>query len=743
MTTLAPALAYLVSRYPAISHTFISREIAQLRNLGHFIRTASINPPDRALDCMDKAERHEASNTYCVKTHGVPGALSALSYWAVRAPRRLLGAIRLASRSANPGKGLAYAVEAAMVAKWMKNNELSHLHVHFGNAGASVGVLVKALTNCHLSYTIHGPDEFDDVLGQQLANKMAAADVVVCISQFARSQLMRISAPADWPKFKVCRLGVDPSQFTGSKTTLVKTDVNMLCVGRLTPAKGQVLLIQACARLRAAGIRFHMKLVGDGPDRQRVEATITEFGLQDFVTLTGSLTQEGVRHALSDADIFVLPSLAEGIPVVLMEAMCSSVPCISTPVNGIPELIEHNCTGLLATPGDVDSLVVQLLHLCGSREERERLARAASIKVRQHFDLISNVGQLSHIFSTFPGTSSSMTRISELARPMDLSIIIVTYNSATLIGKLLDQLHVEICNKAQLRLIEVVLVDNNSRDGTAELVGRRYPWVRLLASTKNLGFAAGNNLAARHANGEYLLLLNPDAIPAPGSIVRGIALMDAHPQVGIGGGELLDVAGVPQPSARMFPTLRDELFTMSGLAARFPQSKYFSRLDRRWADHEANAQVDWIPGAFVFIRAKVFEELSGFDERFFMYYEEVDLCRRLHAKGRTVQYWPALKAMHIGGASAKTVENARVSRKGSQLESWRMRSALLYYRKHHGIGGSTGLYLIELGWNRLRQLRSTLRGQHDKASDLKAHCLQMQQAWTETEGGQTSPAAPW
>ena len=326
---------------------------------------------------------------------------------------------------------------------------------------------------------------------------------------------------------------------------------------------------------------------------------------------------------------------------------------------------------------------------------------------------------------------------------MNLSIVIVTYNSAALIGKLLDQLQLEIRGEGQLLPIEVVLVDNASRDGTAELVGRNYPWVRLLASSANLGFAAGNNLAARNANGKYLLLLNPDAIPALGSIQRGIALMDAHPQVGLGGGELLDLVGTPQPSARMFPTLRDELFTLSGLAARFPRNKYLSRMDRRWANHEAEAQVDWIPGAFVFIPRKTFEKAGGFDERFFMYYEEVDFCRRLHANGYTVQYWPELKAMHIGGASAKTVENARVSRTGSQLESWRMRSALLYYRKHHGFIGSSGLLLIEWGWNRLRQLRSSLRGQQDKASDLAQHCLQMRQAWTDTDGGQTSPARPW
>ena len=393
-------LAYLVSRYPAISHTFILREIAHLRTLGHQIHTASINAPDRSLEAMDATERAEALQTYGVKQHGAAGALAALGYWALHAPVALLQTLRL-SRRFGLVKGLAYAVEAAMVARWMQRQSLAHLHVHFGNAGASVGVLVKQLTGCHLSYTIHGPDEFDDVPGQQLAFKMHAADAIICISQFARSQLMRISSPNDWPKFTVCRLGVDASVFQATPRTVSAAVPQLVSVGRLTPAKGQVLLIQACAQLRAKGIAFHLTMVGDGPDRARVEAEIAQWHLEPHVTLTGSLTQEGVRAALARSDAFVLPSLAEGIPVVLMEAMASYVPCISTPVNGIPELIEHGHTGLLATPGDVDSLVTQLTLLCTRADVRQSMALAAYAKVTSQFDLFSNVRALGGVFSRF------------------------------------------------------------------------------------------------------------------------------------------------------------------------------------------------------------------------------------------------------------------------------------------------------------------------------------------------------
>lgn len=322
---------------------------------------------------------------------------------------------------------------------------------------------------------------------------------------------------------------------------------------------------------------------------------------------------------------------------------------------------------------------------------------------------------------------------------MQLSILIVTYNSASLIGRLLSHLAQEIKTLAA----EVIVVDNASRDGTAALVRANHPWVRLIASEENLGFAAGNNRAARQAQGRYLLLLNPDALPQAGALRLGLDLLERHADVGLAGGELLAPDGSRQPSARMFPRLRDELFTLSGLAARFPHNRFFARLDRRWANADQEAVVDWIPGAFVFIPTQVFVGLGGFDERFFMYYEEVDLCRRIQQQGLTVRYWPALKAVHIGGESAKTVKNARVSRAGSQLESWRMRSGLLYYRKHHGSVGAFGLHWLEWGWHRLRQIKAGLGRHVDKAADLGLHCEQLKQAWRETQRGRVSPARPW
>ena len=403
------AMAYLVSRYPAISHTFILREVQRLRALGHTIFTASINAPDRSREAMEAYERQEADNTFFVKAQGALGALTALLYWCGRAPGSLLRTLRLGLGLGKNGSwlyGLAYVAEAALVARWMRQHNLRLLHVHFGNASATVGVLVKRLTQCHLSYTIHGPDEFDDVFGQHLSLKMSEADQVVCISQFAKGQLMRISDPKNWPKLQVCRLGIDPTQFSYAVHPLNKGRVELLYVGRLSSAKAPVLLVQACAQLRDEGLDFALTMVGDGPDRARIEQTIADLKLAARIHLTGSLNQQAVRAHFARADVFVLPSLAEGIPVVLMEAMSSGVPCVSTPVNGIPELIAHGHTGLLATPGDVPSLTTQLRRLIQEPELRRSLAEAAHAKVLADFDLGLNVPKLSRIFSEFEASAS-------------------------------------------------------------------------------------------------------------------------------------------------------------------------------------------------------------------------------------------------------------------------------------------------------------------------------------------------
>lgn len=399
--TLAPPLGYLVSCYPAVSHTFILREVQRLRAMGHTIHTASINKPDRDRKAMEAAEREAADSTLCLKAQGWRGALAAATSSLLQSPAACWRVLRQATSLGNGWRGLAYAAEALMVVQWMRQLGLQHLHVHFGNVGATVGLLVKTFNSCHLSYTIHGPDEFDDVPGQVLARKMAAADRVVCISQFARGQLMRISHPDHWAKMTVCRLGVDPNQFTYRERQPHSEPTRLLCVGRLTPAKGQMVLLQAVQALVQKGVPLQLRMVGDGPDRPKLEAATQQWGLQGHVQFLGSVGQAQVRDEMAHADLFVLPSFAEGIPVVLMEAMASGLPCVSSPVNGIPELIEHRATGWLTPAGDAAALALALQELIEQPQLRQGLARQGRSRVADHFDLGANTGKLSLIFKQF------------------------------------------------------------------------------------------------------------------------------------------------------------------------------------------------------------------------------------------------------------------------------------------------------------------------------------------------------
>jgi N-acetylglucosaminyl-diphospho-decaprenol L-rhamnosyltransferase len=320
-----------------------------------------------------------------------------------------------------------------------------------------------------------------------------------------------------------------------------------------------------------------------------------------------------------------------------------------------------------------------------------------------------------------------------------LTVLIVTYNSRRLIGNLLEQLQPQLAGLEA----EVLVVDNASHDGTADLVAADYPWVKLVRSRENLGFAAGNNLGARHAGGRMLLMLNPDAVPEPGAIAEGLQLMRANPRVGLGGGRLLDTDGRTQPSARMFPTLFQEFAVLTGLAARYPQSRIWGHFDRTWADPAQAAQIDWVPGAFAFMSAELFQRIGGFDERFFLYYEEVDLCRRIQQRGFTIHYWPQLRVQHIGGESAKTVEGQKVSKTGTQLTLWRARSGLLYYRKNHGLLTAWAANRLERSWHALRAWKARRAGLLDKAEESAAICTVLARAWDETRGGRVSPPRPW
>jgi hypothetical protein len=320
-----------------------------------------------------------------------------------------------------------------------------------------------------------------------------------------------------------------------------------------------------------------------------------------------------------------------------------------------------------------------------------------------------------------------------------LSIVIVSYNTCELLRECLEALY------RQLETIpsEVFVVDNTSRDGSAAMVETQFPNVHLIRSDVNLGFGAANNRAFKLAKGRYIVLLNSDAFLHDNALAISLQHMEQEHDVAVGGARLVGRDGNWQPSACLFPSPLNDFLVLSGLAARFPRSRVFGRFDRTWANANEPADVDWVPGAFSIIRREALERVGFFDEQFFLYYEEVDLCRRVKQAGYRVRYWPDIVVVHLGGESSKTIDSLAFSQSGSQLILWRMRSAFLYYRKHHGALAWVAKRL-ERDWHKLRAWRNRrLAGTEDKARNSYATIRLLDQAWQETQGGRVSPSRPW
>lgn len=394
-------LAYLVSRYPAISHTFILREVLGLRELGFEISTASINDPDRPEGQLTAEERAEAGKTFYVKRAGIIGVVAALLAVGLRHPLKTLGGLRFAVGLAGADVkkalyGLFYFAEALLVGEWMRREKVSHLHVHFATPAATVGLVAARMFPIGFSFTVHGPDEFYDAPGYRLTEKIEGADFVCCIGAYARSQLMKLSDVRHWSKFEIVPLGVDPAAFSPQPRKSDPKPFEIICVGRLVPAKGQHILLEAFARLVAEGRDVRLRFVGDGPDRSSLENMAA--GLGEKVIFEGAVNQDRIRDLYAGADLFALASFAEGIPVVLMEAMALELPCVTTFITGIPELIRPGVDGLLVPPSDVAGLAEAMAELMDDPARRAALAKAGRERVLEKYNLPKNVGKLGEVF---------------------------------------------------------------------------------------------------------------------------------------------------------------------------------------------------------------------------------------------------------------------------------------------------------------------------------------------------------
>jgi colanic acid/amylovoran biosynthesis glycosyltransferase len=352
-------VAYLVNQYPAISHTFIRREIEALERTGVAVTRFSVRRSAQKL--LSPADQVEAERTTVLLDGGAFGLARALVKVFLSSPLRFARALGLAVQSGRHStRGvlvhLIYLAEAALLLGHLRRHRLSHVHAHFGTNSATVAMLCHTLGGTTFSFTAHGPEEFDKADLWHLCDKIARASFVVAISSFGRSQLYRHCPREQWDKIQIVHCGVDDS-FLEAVRTPVPEAPRLVSVARLSEQKGLFVLMEALGELHRRGREFELNLVGDGELRAEVERTIARLELGGKVHLMGWADEDQVRSLMLDARAMVLPSFAEGLPVVIMEALALGRPVVTTYVGGIPELVVPNRCGWLVPAGSPEDLV--------------------------------------------------------------------------------------------------------------------------------------------------------------------------------------------------------------------------------------------------------------------------------------------------------------------------------------------------------------------------------------------------
>lgn len=395
--------AFLLSHHPAINHALLLREIRELRALGIEIHTVSLRPADRPVEQLTAEERDEQQRTFYVNPLGLGGACRYHLPWLFRHPARYARGIQQAIvlagwNLAKTPRLLAYFAQAVITGVWMEQRGLKHVHVQYSS---TVGLLLRRMFDVDMSISFHGPDEFNDPAGFWLKEKIEASQFVRAISYYSRSQLMKACDPRHWHKIEVAYMGIDPEAFRARPYRANPQPFEMLCVGRLAPVKAQHILLESVEFLRSAGRKVRLHLAGGGPDLESLKQAARQKGIEDAVVLHGWVVQTQLDALYSSADAFVLASFAEGLPGVLMEAMAMEIPCISTWITGVPELIRDGIDGLLAPPADPEGLARKVMLLIDDPKLRQRIGEAGRTRVMEHFHLRRNAVHLSKIFSKY------------------------------------------------------------------------------------------------------------------------------------------------------------------------------------------------------------------------------------------------------------------------------------------------------------------------------------------------------
>lgn len=280
---------------------------------------------------------------------------------------------------------------------------------------------------------------------------------------------------------------------------------------------------------------------------------------------------------------------------------------------------------------------------------------------------------------------------------MNVSIIIVNWNAREPLHNCLKS----ICTHEREVDYEIIVVDNASTDGSVEMVKKAWPSVALVQNSKNLGFAQANNIGIHQSTGQYVCLINPDVVVLQGCIRNLIEFMDRNPRVGMTGPRILNPDLTLQPSCRHFPSIWNNLCQALALNHLLPKSRFFSGSFMNYWAHDTLQKVDTIGGMFWMVRRQAINEAGFLDEDFFLYGEDIDWCRRFHAAGWDIMFYPGAEAVHLGGASSSIAP--------IKFYIEMQKADLQYWRKHHGRVGKAGYMVVTLLNNALRAVARTLQ----------------------------------
>lgn len=392
-------IAYLINQYPAVTHSFIRREINALEQLGISIERITIR---RKLDIIDQEDISEADKTFCILESGFLKMILAGIIIFLTKPLKFyyafIKAINFGKKS-NRGifRHLIYLLEACVLISWSKKIQIKHIHSHFGTNATTVALLGKILGGPTFSFTCHGSEEFDAPYYIALPEKIEESEFVVAISHFTQSQLKRWCHPDQWSKLQIVHCTVDNSFLEAPKIALPSRN-RLICIGKFSNDKGQLFLLDAMKQVVDEGFDLELVLAGDGEMREIITKKIEYLNLTNKVRITGWINGAQVKAEIQSSLALVLPSFAEGLPVVIMEALALGRPVISTYIAGIPELVDSEC-GYLIPAGSREKLVGAIKRLI-LREKKSLITMGTkgALRVKKEHNSMIEARKLSELF---------------------------------------------------------------------------------------------------------------------------------------------------------------------------------------------------------------------------------------------------------------------------------------------------------------------------------------------------------